>query len=64
MDRYVLSLQTALIDRGGFFYPTFATAGRRVPVARYYPARLRAFLQMMREAVPDITGMRLPASGA
>ncbi len=34
------------------------------PWARYYPARLRAFLQMMREAVPDITGMRLPASGA
>jgi len=34
------------------------------PWARYYPARLRAFMQMMREAVPDITGMRLPASGA
>ncbi len=34
------------------------------PWARYYPARLRAFLQMMREAVPGITGMRLPASEA
>lgn len=34
------------------------------PWARYYPARLRAFLQMMREAVPGITGMRLPGDKA
>lgn len=34
------------------------------PWARYYPARLRAFLQLMREVVPGITGMRLPAGEA
>ncbi|WP_312458198.1 LysR family transcriptional regulator [Pseudescherichia sp.] len=34
------------------------------PWARYYPARLRAFLQLMREVVPGITGMRLPIGEA
>lgn len=33
------------------------------PWARYYPARLRAFLQLMREVMPGISGMRLPAAG-
>lgn len=32
------------------------------PWARYYPARLRKFLQLMREVMPDVSGMRLPAA--
>ncbi len=28
------------------------------PYARYYPARLRKFLALMREAMPELTGMR------
>ena len=31
------------------------------PWARYYPARLRKFLQLMREVMPGVSGMRLPA---
>ena len=30
------------------------------PWARYYPVRLRKFLDLMREAMPQIAGMRLP----
>ena len=30
------------------------------PWSRYYPARLRRFLEMMREVMPAIAGMRLP----
>ncbi|WP_413774307.1 MULTISPECIES: LysR family transcriptional regulator [unclassified Klebsiella] len=30
------------------------------PWARYYPARLRTFLNLMREVMPQIAGMRLP----
>lgn len=30
------------------------------PWARYYPARLRMFLQLMREVMPGISGMRQP----
>ncbi|URO00821.1 LysR family transcriptional regulator [Leclercia adecarboxylata] len=30
------------------------------PWSRYYPARLRRFLEMMREVMPEITGMRRP----
>lgn len=32
------------------------------PYANYYPARLRKFLALMREAMPGLTGMRKPAS--
>lgn len=32
------------------------------PWARYYPARLRMFLQLMREVMPGLSGMRQPAS--
>ena len=32
------------------------------PWARYYPARLRKFLQLMREVMPGVSGMRLPVS--
>ena len=31
------------------------------PGARYYPARLRMFLQLMREVMPGLSGMRQPA---
>lgn len=31
------------------------------PWARYYPARLRKFLDLMREVMPKISGMQLPA---
>ncbi|MGL5601958.1 MAG: LysR family transcriptional regulator [Silvania sp.] len=31
------------------------------PWSRYYPARLRRFLDMMREVMPEIAGMRSPA---
>lgn len=31
------------------------------PQARYYPARLRMFLQLMREVMPGLSGMRQPA---
>lgn len=34
------------------------------PWARYYPARLRAFLQLMRDVMPGITGMRRPGEEA
>jgi len=30
------------------------------PWSRYYPARLRRFLEMMREVMPEIAGMRRP----
>jgi DNA-binding transcriptional LysR family regulator len=30
------------------------------PWSRYYPARLRRFLEMMREVMPEIAGMRKP----
>ena len=30
------------------------------PWARYYPARLRKFLQLMREVMPGLSGMRQP----
>lgn len=30
------------------------------PWARYYPARLRAFLQLMRDVMPGLAGMRVP----
>ncbi|EPK7360741.1 LysR family transcriptional regulator [Kluyvera intermedia] len=33
------------------------------PWARYYPVRLRKFLDLMREAMPQIAGMRLPGKG-
>ena len=33
------------------------------PWARYYPVRLRKFLDLMREAMPQIAGMRLPENG-
>lgn len=32
------------------------------PWARYYPARLRKFLDLMREVMPKISGMQLPAT--
>ncbi len=32
------------------------------PWSRYYPARLRRFLEMMRQVMPDIAGMRRPVS--
>lgn len=32
------------------------------PWARYYPARLRKFLDLMREVMPLLSGMRLPVS--
>lgn len=32
------------------------------PWARYYPARLRKFLDLMREVMPKLSGMRLPMS--
>jgi DNA-binding transcriptional LysR family regulator len=32
------------------------------PWARYYPARLRKFLDLMREVMPQLSGMRLPIS--
>nr|WP_144136055.1 LysR family transcriptional regulator [Kosakonia radicincitans] len=34
------------------------------PWARYYPARLRKFLQLMREVMPGLGGMRQPARQA
>lgn len=34
------------------------------PWARYYPTRLRKFLDMMREVMPQIAGMRLPVKAA
>ncbi len=34
------------------------------PWARYYPARLRAFLQLMRDVMPGIMGMRQPGEQA
>ncbi|WP_342321096.1 LysR family transcriptional regulator [Kosakonia sp. BYX6] len=34
------------------------------PWARYYPARLRKFLQLMREVMPGLGGMRLPGKEA
>ncbi len=34
------------------------------PWARYYPARLRAFLQLMREVMPGLTGMQQPGKQA
>ena len=34
------------------------------PWARYYPTRLRKFLDLMREVMPQIAGMRLPVKGA
>lgn len=34
------------------------------PWARYYPARLRKFLQLMREVMPGLGGMRQPAHRA
>ncbi|WP_044177579.1 LysR family transcriptional regulator [Phytobacter massiliensis] len=34
------------------------------PWARYYPARLRMFLQLMREVMPGLSGMRQPESRA
>jgi DNA-binding transcriptional LysR family regulator len=34
------------------------------PWARYYPARLRMFLQLMREVMPGLSGMRQPVSKA
>ncbi len=33
------------------------------PWSRYYPARLRHFLQMMKEVMPAIAGMRKPLNG-
>ena len=33
------------------------------PWARYYPTRLRKFLDLMREVMPQIAGMRQPAQG-
>lgn len=33
------------------------------PWARYYPTRLRKFLDLMREVMPKIAGMRLPQKG-
>lgn len=33
------------------------------PWARYYPTRLRKFLDLMREVMPQIAGMRLPEKG-
>ncbi|MEH0885713.1 LysR family transcriptional regulator [Enterobacter sp. UNJFSC 003] len=33
------------------------------PWSRYYPARLRHFLEMMKQVMPDIAGMRKPANG-
>ncbi len=30
------------------------------PWARYYPARLRKFLDLMREVMPQVAGMRKP----
>ncbi|MFP9431706.1 LysR family transcriptional regulator [Enterobacter sp. LM3] len=32
------------------------------PWSRYYPARLRRFLEMMKQVMPDIAGMRKPVS--
>ncbi|MGK9171667.1 LysR family transcriptional regulator [Yokenella regensburgei] len=34
------------------------------PWARYYPARLRMFLQLMREVMPEMSGMRQPGAQA
>jgi DNA-binding transcriptional LysR family regulator len=34
------------------------------PWARYYPARLRMFLQLMREVMPGLSGMRQPVGQA
>ena len=33
------------------------------PPARHYPARLRSFLELMRAAMPGLTGLRPPAGG-
>jgi hypothetical protein len=33
------------------------------PYASYYPARLRKFLQLIREAMPSIAGTRAPSRG-
>ncbi|WP_230478714.1 LysR substrate-binding domain-containing protein, partial [Enterobacter asburiae] len=30
------------------------------PWSRYYPARLRRFLELMRQVMPEVTGMRKP----
>jgi DNA-binding transcriptional LysR family regulator len=32
------------------------------PWSRYYPARLRRFLEMMKQVMPGIAGMRKPAN--
>ncbi len=32
------------------------------PWSRYYPARLRRFLEMMKQVMPDIAGMRKPVN--
>ena len=32
------------------------------PRARYYPTRLRKFLDLMREIMPDLAGMQRPQS--
>ena len=32
------------------------------PWARYYPTRLRKFLDLMREIMPDLAGMQRPQS--
>jgi DNA-binding transcriptional LysR family regulator len=34
------------------------------PWSRYYPARLRRFLDMMRRVMPEIAGMRTPVKPA
>ncbi|VDZ79497.1 LysR family transcriptional regulator [Salmonella bongori] len=33
------------------------------PWARYYPTRLRKFLDLMKEVMPALTGMRHPTGG-